>query len=590
MGLDYALVHVKYTIPPAILLTLLYKPLFSKLDVYRICFLVTIAVASTIPWDSYLIRSRIWSYPPDAVLGPTLYSIPLEELFFFVIQTYDVSLLYIIFTRPTFYPAHLPHRRSNKRNASLGPLGQVFLSLTLLKGIHLVKNGGLGTYMGLIIIWAFPFLLLLWTLSKDFMLQIPKKNILVPILLPTLYLWLVDTFALRRGTWVIEQGTKYGLHIWEGLDIEEAFFFLATNMLVVFGQIAFDNAITIMEAFPALFPKSSRYPSPLAAVQALLLPESAYDSDRIEGFQQAVARLKKKSRSFYLASAAFNGRLRGDLILLYSFCRVADDLVDSANSREEAKYWIEKLNEFLDISYSTDDATGRSQIVTAFVQSTFPEDARQALLQLPTVYLSKQPLYDLLRGFEMDLVFNGAAKGEQDWPVKFEQDLEDYGRCVASTVADLCIELVFHHEMPSTPTAEQIRIRKAGIQMGIALQIVNIARDIQVDAEMKRVYIPTAWLEDEKLTPQDVLKDSASPALVRLRSRLLDKAFALYFDARAAIDELPPSARGPMRVAVDSYMEIGLVLRQETYTVKAGRATVPKLRRLRVAWRALNRT
>ena len=44
-----------------------------------------------------------------------------------------------------------------------------------------------------------------------------------------------------------------------------------------------------------------------------------------------------------------------------------------------------------------------------------------------------------------------------------------------------------------------------------------------------------------------------------------------------------------MRVAVESYMEIGRVLRQEDYEVKAGRATVPKLKRVRVAWQALNR-
>jgi len=73
-----------------------------------------------------------------------------------------------------------------------------------------------------------------------------------------------------------------------------------------------------------------------------------------------------------------------------------------------------------------------------------------------------------------------------------------------------------------------------------------------------------------------------------MRTRLLDEAFRLYDAARGTIEELPPSARGPMRVAVDSYMEIGRVLRQETYQVKAGRATVPKLRRLKVAWRALN--
>jgi 15-cis-phytoene synthase/lycopene beta-cyclase len=109
-----------------------------------------------------LIRRRIWSYPPDAVLGPTLYSIPLEELFFFVIQTYDVSLLYIIFSRPTFYPAYLPHKRSSNALNTLGPLVQIGFAASIWKGIQLIKNGGVGTYMGLIIVWAFPFLLLLW--------------------------------------------------------------------------------------------------------------------------------------------------------------------------------------------------------------------------------------------------------------------------------------------------------------------------------------------------------------------------------------------------------------------------------------------
>ena len=38
--------------------------------------------------------------------------------------------------------------------------------------------------------------------------------------MPTIYLWAVDTLALRRGTWVIESGTKLGLHLWDGLEIE----------------------------------------------------------------------------------------------------------------------------------------------------------------------------------------------------------------------------------------------------------------------------------------------------------------------------------------------------------------------------------
>lgn len=53
--------HVVYTIPVAIILTGILWPLWTRLDLYKICFLVTVAVTYTIPWDSYLIRNGIWS-------------------------------------------------------------------------------------------------------------------------------------------------------------------------------------------------------------------------------------------------------------------------------------------------------------------------------------------------------------------------------------------------------------------------------------------------------------------------------------------------------------------------------------------------
>jgi 15-cis-phytoene synthase/lycopene beta-cyclase len=59
-------------------------------------------------------------------------------------------------------------------------------------------------------------------LAYQFILELPWKDTVLPIALPTLYLWLVDTLALRRGTWVIEQGTKLNWQLWEGLEIEYA--------------------------------------------------------------------------------------------------------------------------------------------------------------------------------------------------------------------------------------------------------------------------------------------------------------------------------------------------------------------------------
>ncbi|KAL8706939.1 MAG: hypothetical protein Q9201_000100 [Fulgogasparrea decipioides] len=570
--------HLYYNIPPAI------------------------AVVSTTPWDSYLIRRRIWTYPPNAIVGPTLFQIPAEEIFFFIVQTYNTSLLYLFASKPTFHPIYLCGEKllHDARGVRLWRwLVALLLAVSIVAGAGLILSGGQGLYMGLIIVWAGPFILMLWTLSYQFIINLPLINTLFPILLPTVYFWIVDTLALRRGTWVIESGTKLGWHLWDGLEIElafsrsgyrseltnyrEAFFFLVTNILIVFGLVAFDNALAILSTFPSLLPTVPPLPSPTQLVKALMVAPSQYDDERIIGLQQALERLRKKSRSFYLASGCFQGRLRIELILLYSFCRVADDLVDNASSVSEAKHWILKLTEYLDICYAKNLEKSRSRDL--FIRGTFPASAQSALLLLPTTYLSPTPLYDLVKGFETDLEFSSACP----FPMIDEQTLQVYGSRVAGTVAELCLELAFRHAEEPTTEQQQHDIVQAGGRMGIALQYVNIARDIAVDAKIGRVYLPTSWLKSEQTTPEDVLKNPLSPKVEILRQRLLDSAMRIYEDARGAIELLPANSRGPMRVAVESYVEIGRVLREPGYKLKAGRATVPKLRRLRVAWAALRK-
>lgn len=310
--------------------------------------------------------------------------------------------------------------------------------------------------------------MLLWSLAYQFIIGLPLSNTIIPIILPTLYLCVVDTFALKRGTWVIEGGTKIGFHLWDGLEIEEALFFLVTNTLIVFGLVAFDNACAILHAFPDMFPNVPSLPSPLMLVKALINPASRYDEERINGLQDAVDRLRRKSRSFYLASAAFQGRLRIDLLLLYSFCRVADDLIDNATSAAEARIWIEKFRYFLDISYEPSQA---KIVAKEYVEAQFPPDAQSALLQLPTEYLSPEPFNDLLRGFEMDLAFSKLQIGGCISPIEAEFDLDLYARRVAGTVAELYLELVFYHYRSSISNEEEQLFLQAGGRMGVALSL-----------------------------------------------------------------------------------------------------------------------
>ena len=360
----------------------------------------------------------------------------------------------------------------------------------------------------------------------------------------------------------------------------EAVFFLATNVLIVFGLVAFDNALAILQTFPGLFDRAPILPPPQLLISALLSSTAKYDKERLEAFRDAIDRLRKKSRSFYLASGVFQGRLRHDLVLLYSFCRVADDLVDTASTLQEARDSIYLLRSFLDSRFRAGpNGSNSSQLQTLL--KTLPRSSQLVLQFLPT-YLSPEPFYDLLRGFEMDLDFNPTT-----FPIKDKHALATYGERVAGTVAELIIQSAFHHYDTSGTEIDRQEVFQAGRLMGVALQIVNIARDIAVDAAIGRVYIPTAWLNEAGLEPQDVIKDPQRAEVKALREGLLAYSMEIYQLAMPKIEMLPAEARRPMRVAVESYMEIGRVLLEPHYTVKAGRATVPKARRIRVAWRAL---
>lgn len=155
---------------------------------------------------------------------------------------------------------------------------------------------------------------------------------------------------------------------------------------------------------------------------------------------------------------------------------------------------------------------------------------------------------------------------------------------MASTIGELCLNLVFHH---TSHTENRELLISAAKEMGIALQYVNIARDIAVDANMGRVYLPTTWLkEEQQLAHETILLKPHGEAIERMRRRLLGKAFQRYRASRGTMDLIPKEARGPMTVAVESYMEIGRVLSEGKFR-QEGKATVPKWRRLGVVWKTL---
>ncbi|EXJ92521.1 hypothetical protein A1O3_01073 [Capronia epimyces CBS 606.96] len=590
---DYAQVHVLYTIPPAIALTIVLGPLFTRRDIFKLGFLLAVAVTYTIPWDSYLIRTGVWTYPSDVILGPKLFDIPAEELFFFVIQTYITTCLQILSNKSVVTATFL--RNEEDRRDAVGRslknwkcAGQIIFGLCSV--LPIVAHGGqsTGTYMKLILGWSAPVLLVLWTFAYQLLVALPWTKTWLPVFIPTLYLWVIDTLALRRGTWCIESDTKLGIQVWPHLDIEEAVFFLVTNTLVVWGSFAYDNAVAVLDAFPDLFPSVAGTPSPASLLQALFLPTSEYDTARIQSLQNALAVLARKSRSFYLASGVFTGRLRIDLILLYAFCRIADDLIDDAPSSEEGDMWVQHFSNFLDSVYSTEHDPERFEQALA----PFPAKAQSILVSLPTSKLPPEPLYSLLDGFRIDQQFLRGGP-QQGLPIQTFSNLERYASCVAATIGELCLSLVYQHNPDRlTDEAVQQKCLAAGGQMGRALQYVNIVRDVATDAQGGRCYIPNEWFSNPSATSPDMHNQEVA----HHRKLILDIAFDTYAKNRDAIEDLPRYAQGGVRVAVESYMEIGRILRERmqqgkpldfTGGGKKGRASVPRSRRIWVGWKTM---
>lgn len=184
-----------------------------------------IALVYTTPWDNYLVWRGIWNYGPDRVVG-TIGYVPVEEYLFFVLQPLLTGL---------WLCALLPARAASSSSLSRWA-GALFYGAATALGVVLLGRTE-GTYLGLILAWAAPVLALQWAYAGR-EIWARRRAFLVAVAVPTLYLWMADAFAISRGIWRISEAHTLGPSVGV-LPLEEAVFFLVTNLLVVQGMLLF---------------------------------------------------------------------------------------------------------------------------------------------------------------------------------------------------------------------------------------------------------------------------------------------------------------------------------------------------------------
>jgi lycopene beta-cyclase len=200
----------------------------NKAALVSIMIHILLAVAYTTPWDNYLVYRNVWGYPESSVLFKIGY-VPLEEYLFFVFQTIIAALT--LFTVARYYnPANTVLSGDGTRVRWMGVM--IALAIMIVGAICLLFPKG--TYVGLILVWAMPVLMLQLGFGADILLR-RWRLVLAAIALPTLYLWLADRYAIvEGGIWWINPELTTGIAPF-GLPIEEALFFLMPNLFVTFG-------------------------------------------------------------------------------------------------------------------------------------------------------------------------------------------------------------------------------------------------------------------------------------------------------------------------------------------------------------------
>jgi 15-cis-phytoene synthase len=292
-----------------------------------------------------------------------------------------------------------------------------------------------------------------------------------------------------------------------------------------------------------------------AAVRIGTVPGRGSRSER-DDLAACRAALRHGSKTFLAASLLLPRGVRDAASALYAFCRLADDAVDGQHGGGAGcavaggTPAVERLRGRLDRAYAgspDDDPTDR------------------ALAAVVSRHRIPQALFDaLLEGFAWD------AAGRRYQTL---DDLLDYAARVAGTVGAMMALLM------GVRSAEGLA---RACDLGVAMQLSNIARDVGEDARLGRLYLPRAWLADAGIDGDAWLAQPAhTPALGAVVRRLLDAADGLYARVDAGVARLPIGCRPGINAARFLYAAIGHEVARRGLDSVSRRARVPATRK---AW------
>jgi phytoene synthase len=267
------------------------------------------------------------------------------------------------------------------------------------------------------------------------------------------------------------------------------------------------------------------------------------------------ATLTRRSRSnFYYAFLTLPRARRDALYAVYAFCRTVDDVADLGRDpgaqRAELARW-------------------RTDVARCFEPGPSPGHpiARQLAAAVRTYPIPRAALEAIIDGCEMDLE-----------RVRFEtaEDLYPYCYRVASAVGLCCIE-IFGYTDP--------RARDYAVQLGTALQLTNIVRDVGADARDGRVYLPQQDLREFGVTEADLVAGRYGERFVRLMEHQAARARQFYAAAAAAYPTADARSLIAAQIMGGIYRALLDEIEARRFMVLGERVTLPARRKVAIVLR-----
>jgi phytoene synthase len=268
------------------------------------------------------------------------------------------------------------------------------------------------------------------------------------------------------------------------------------------------------------------------------------------GFAQAEKITKKYAKTFYFASPFLSKEGRCAAYAVYAVCRITDDYVDGKHP-DAASQKLVQIEADIDKAYA--DGELKDPLLLAFRNS------------IKTYAIPRQYFHDIMAGMRMDL--------DKQRYADFSQ-LHDYCYKVAGVVGLIMLQIFDAQAQEARPYA---------IDLGVALQLTNIIRDIKEDFARGRIYLPQEDLQRFGISQEDFAQEKLSQNFKALLGFQIQRARQYYSRSLTGLNFIKDRNNRFLILAIKQmYAAILEVIEKSDYDIFSKRAQVGNFKKIAI--------